>query len=54
VRDNENIDKHVASVTALKRVGLPDDVGPMVASLLSEDNRWITAQRIEVSGRQSI
>jgi len=54
VRDNENVNKHVASVTALKRVGLPDDIGPMVASLLSEDNRWITAQRIEVSGGQSI
>jgi NAD(P)-dependent dehydrogenase (short-subunit alcohol dehydrogenase family) len=54
VRDNENINKHVASVTALKRVGLPDDIGPMVASLLSDDNRWVNAQRIEVSGGQSI
>ena len=37
-------------MTALGRVGLPDDIGGAVAALLSEDNRWINAQRIEVSG----
>ena len=36
------------------RPGLPDDIGPMIASLLSEDNRWVNAQRIEVSGGQAI
>ncbi|MGI0485843.1 hypothetical protein ACN4EK_10425 [Pantanalinema rosaneae CENA516] len=36
--------------TALGRVGLPDDIGGAIASLLSEDNRWVNAQRIEVSG----
>jgi NAD(P)-dependent dehydrogenase (short-subunit alcohol dehydrogenase family) len=50
VRDNENVNKHVASVTALGRVGLPGDIGPAIASLLSNDNRWINAQRIEASG----
>lgn len=50
VRDNPEINKHIASITALGRVGVPDDIGPMIASLLSDDNRWITAQRIEVSG----
>jgi NAD(P)-dependent dehydrogenase (short-subunit alcohol dehydrogenase family) len=50
VRDNPDANKFVASVTALGRPGLPDDIGPMVASLLSEDNRWVNAQRIEVSG----
>ncbi|MCA9890063.1 MAG: 3-oxoacyl-ACP reductase, partial [Anaerolineae bacterium] len=30
--------------------GLPDDIGPMIASLLNDDNRWVNAQRIEVSG----
>lgn len=39
-----------APPTALGRAGVPDDVGPMIASLLSEDNRWVTGQRIEVSG----
>ncbi|MCB4810017.1 SDR family oxidoreductase [Methylovorus menthalis] len=50
VRDNAEVNKFVASQTALGRVGLPDDIGPMVASLLSDDNRWVNAQRIEVSG----
>lgn len=50
VRDNEQLNNHIASVTALGRVGLPDDIGGVIASLLSEDSRWINAQRIEVSG----
>jgi len=54
VRDNPDINKIFAEMTALARVGVPDDIGPMVASLLSEDNRWINAQRIEVSGGQAI
>jgi NAD(P)-dependent dehydrogenase (short-subunit alcohol dehydrogenase family) len=39
---------------AQPRAGLPDDIGPMIASLLSEDNRWVNAQRIEVSSGMSI
>ncbi|WP_131114893.1 SDR family NAD(P)-dependent oxidoreductase [Lichenihabitans psoromatis] len=54
VRDNPEINRHIGEVTALGRPGLPDDIGPMIASLLSEDNRWINAQRIEVSGGQAI
>ncbi|MEJ0067221.1 MAG: SDR family oxidoreductase [Caulobacteraceae bacterium] len=54
VRDNPGINQHIADLTALGRVGLPDDIGPMIAALLSDDNRWINAQRIEVSGGQSI
>ncbi len=50
VRDNAELNQQLASITALGRVGVPDDIGPMIASLLSESNRWITAQRIEVSG----
>ena len=41
-------------MTALGRVGVPDDIGPMIASLLSDNNRWVNAQRIEVSGGQGI
>ncbi|MEH2109635.1 hypothetical protein [Nostoc sp.] len=40
--------------TALGRVGVPDDIGGVIASLLSEENRWVNAQRIEVSGGQSL
>jgi len=54
VRDNPEINKRVADMTALGRVGEPDDIGPMIASLLSEDNRWINGQRIEVSGGMSL
>jgi NAD(P)-dependent dehydrogenase (short-subunit alcohol dehydrogenase family) len=54
VRDNPQVNKRVAEMTALSRVGQPDDIGPMIASLLSEDNRWINAQRIEVSGGISV
>ena len=50
VRDDPEVNKHVAEATALGRAGLPDDIGPMIASLLSEENQWINAQRIEVSG----
>ena len=54
VRDNPEVNRHIAEVTALGRPGLPDDIGPMIASLLSEDSRWVNAQRIEVSGGQAI
>lgn len=50
VRDNEQLNKMIASQTALGRVGVPDDIGGMIALLLSEENRWINGQRIEVSG----
>lgn len=50
VRDNKNINDYIASQTALGRVGVTEDIGPMIASLLTENNRWVNAQRIEVSG----
>ena len=50
VRDDAQLNAQVAGVTALGRVGLPDDIGGAVAALLSDGNRWITGQRIEVSG----
>jgi NAD(P)-dependent dehydrogenase (short-subunit alcohol dehydrogenase family) len=54
VRDNPELNQRIADMTALGRAGLPDDIGPMIASLLSEDNRWVNAQRIEVSGGMAI
>ncbi|KAA6461875.1 SDR family oxidoreductase [Acidobacteria bacterium AB60] len=50
VRDNPEINKMVASMTALGRAGVADDIGPMIAALLSDENRWVNGQRIEVSG----
>lgn len=54
VRDNAQLNAMIASQTALGRVGLPDDIGGAIASLLSPGTAWINAQRIEVSGGQSI
>lgn len=54
VRDNEHVNNHIASETALGRVGLPSDVGSVVAFLCSAEAYWINAQRIEVSGGQAI
>ncbi len=50
MRDNAQINAHIAAQTALGRVGVPDDIGGVIAALLSDDNRWINAQRIEASG----
>lgn len=50
VRDNKEINKHIAESTALGRVGLPEDIGSVVAFLCTEDSKWINGQRIEVSG----
>ena len=54
VRDTPDLNEQFAGMTALGRVGQPDDIGPMIANLLSDGNRWINAQRIEVSGGQGI
>ncbi|MBZ4044321.1 SDR family NAD(P)-dependent oxidoreductase [Flavobacterium hibisci] len=50
VRDNEELNQQIASMTALGRVGLPDDIGGVVAFLCSEESRWVNGQRIEVAG----
>jgi NAD(P)-dependent dehydrogenase (short-subunit alcohol dehydrogenase family) len=50
VRDNQQLNAQIAGLTALGRVGQPDDIGGAVAALLSEGNGWMTGQRVEVSG----
>lgn len=50
VRDNAQLNAQIAGLTAMGRVGLPDDIGGAVAALLSEGNGWMTGQRVEVSG----
>lgn len=54
VRDNQDVNAHIASLTALGRVGLPSDIGPVVAFLCTEEAYWINGQRIEVSGGQAL
>ncbi len=50
VRDNPELNQQIASQTALGRVGLPEDIGGVVASLLSDEMGWVNGQRIEVAG----
>lgn len=54
VRDNQQVNAHIAATTALGRVGLPDDIGGVVAFLCTDEARWINAQRIEVSGGMNL
>ncbi|MGN6509418.1 MAG: SDR family NAD(P)-dependent oxidoreductase [Chitinophaga sp.] len=54
VRDNKAVNDHLAGTIALGRVGLPEDIGSVVAFLCTDDARWITAQRIEISGGQNL
>lgn len=50
VRDNKELNAQLSSLTALGRVGLPDDIGGVVAFLCSEESKWVNGQRIEVAG----
>lgn len=54
VRDNKELNNQIAGATALGRAGVPDDIGGVVAFLLTEEARWINAQRIEASGGMMI
>ncbi|MGV3619312.1 MAG: SDR family NAD(P)-dependent oxidoreductase [Archangium sp.] len=54
VRDNKDLQAHIASTVAMGRVGLPEDIGPAVAALTSPELGWMTAQRIELSGGQNL
>ena len=50
LRNSPQMKQQIAALTPLGRVGQPDDIGSMIAALLSDDFRWVNAQRIEVSG----
>ncbi len=54
VRDNPDMNEMIASHTALGRTGLPEDIGGVVASLLSPEMGWVNAQRVEASGGQNL
>lgn len=53
-RDNPEMNKRVAGITALGRTGLPEDLGGVIAFLCTDEAYWINAQRIEVSGGMRI
>ena len=50
VRDNREMNAQIGAMAAMGRVGLPDDIGPAIASLFLSESNWITGQRIEASG----
>jgi len=54
VRDNPQVNAAVAGATALGRVGQPEDIGPLVAFLCTDEARWVNAQRIEASGGMNV
>lgn len=54
MKHNEQVRTRIGSQVALGRMGEPDDIGAALAALLSDANRWVTAQRIEISGGQSL
>ncbi len=47
---HEGVREMLAKQTALGRVGVPEDIGGVVAFLCSEEGRWVNAQRVEASG----
>jgi NAD(P)-dependent dehydrogenase (short-subunit alcohol dehydrogenase family) len=50
LRSNPAAQEHLSGITALGRIAHADDIGPVIASLLSDANAWVTGQRIEASG----
>jgi NAD(P)-dependent dehydrogenase (short-subunit alcohol dehydrogenase family) len=48
--EHPGVKDFIALQTALGRVGVPDDIGGVVAFLCSEEGRWVNAQRLEASG----
>ncbi len=50
IRNNPQMKGMLSTITPLGRVGNADDIGSVVAFLLTEDAKWVNAQRIEVSG----
>jgi NAD(P)-dependent dehydrogenase (short-subunit alcohol dehydrogenase family) len=50
LRDNEPVQQMITSLTALGRTAVADDIGSAIAALVGAGNRWVTGQRLEVSG----
>jgi len=50
LRSNEHVQQHITALTPLRRFAVAEDIAGAIAALLSEGNRFVTGQRIEVSG----
>ncbi|WP_345953104.1 SDR family oxidoreductase [Mucilaginibacter sp. PAMB04168] len=53
-KSDENKRNMISSVTALGRVGVPEDIGGVVAFLCTPEAGWMNGQRIELSGGMMI
>jgi len=54
LRNDEQLQKFISSVTALGRPGVAEDIGGVVAFLCTDDARWVNGQRIEISGGMAL
>ena len=54
VRDDVGVNRSLAEITPLGRVGQPDDIGAAFSALLSDSMHWVNSQQIEVTGGQSL
>ena len=50
LRDSTELQEIITSVTALGRYGGPEDIALAITAIVSDFNRWVTGQRLEVSG----
>ena len=50
IRNTPALQEYIKTETALGRVGMPDDIGSVVAFLCSKDSKWVSGQRLEVTG----
>lgn len=50
LRGNEAAEQSAAELSALGRVGRPEDVADVVAFLASDDARWVTGQVLDATG----
>lgn len=53
-KHNEEKRNAIANITALGRVGEPEDIGAVVAFLCSPEAGWVNGERIELSGGMSL
>ena len=54
LKNSVQMQEHMKTITAIPRVALASDIGPVVAFLCTDEAKWINAQRIEVSGGMNI
>jgi NAD(P)-dependent dehydrogenase (short-subunit alcohol dehydrogenase family) len=54
LRNDQQLQNFISSITALGRPGVAEDIGGVVALLCTEDARWVNGQRIEASGGMNV